>query len=284
MNQTRQEGFTQVQSAFAFIKSQVENHNKRQLARLKRRKAILKRFASTVATVAIVTAVQLPHLQAQEATIAEAQLVPPTTPFESTIQLDKESYSLLVVKNNAPQIAVGKSLAQEQAEERARQLAAAQAQARAQSQEQSARQPASTVHIAQKNVGRIYADNVEEAHRLAKEAAAKAGIPDQWKTLVALWVAESGKTLKGCINGGGTAHEPAVGPLQFLPSTYRKYATDGNGDGVADICNAEDALVAAGKLLKSNGVEQDADKAIFAYNHSRDYVAKINRVANSINN
>lgn len=68
----------------------------------------------------------------------------------------------------------------------------------------------------------------------------------------------------------------AVGPMQFLPSTWRMLGRDGNGDGVASPDNFFDAAVSAaaylclagGDLSQPGGLRQ----AVFAYNHSLAYV------------
>lgn len=74
------------------------------------------------------------------------------------------------------------------------------------------------------------------------------------------------------------AWERAVGPMQFLPSTWLAEAQDGNGDGVADPQNFYDAALTAGTYLCSNGDLATASglrDAIYSYNHSASYVALV---------
>jgi hypothetical protein len=77
-------------------------------------------------------------------------------------------------------------------------------------------------------------------------------------------------------HGRGPEISPAgaEGPMQFLPSTWAQYGVDGDGDGVASIWDAADAVPAAADLLCANGGGTPAglDGAIFAYNHSDPYV------------
>jgi len=92
-------------------------------------------------------------------------------------------------------------------------------------------------------------------------------------------------TLPGVASG--TNHAGAAGPMQFLLSTwggqakiktgsaFTGYATDGDGDGWADIYNAADAIHAAVKYLCASGAPADLRKALWAYNHSDAYVNSV---------
>jgi membrane-bound lytic murein transglycosylase B len=75
---------------------------------------------------------------------------------------------------------------------------------------------------------------------------------------------------------GGFAH--AEGPMQFIPSTWAKWAQDGNGDGVKDIDNIYDATLGAAMYLCATTTQLETDlglaAAYFSYNHSTDYVAE----------
>ncbi|MFD3729917.1 lytic murein transglycosylase [Streptomyces sp. NPDC058632] len=75
---------------------------------------------------------------------------------------------------------------------------------------------------------------------------------------------------------GDTVYDRAVGPMQFLPSTWARWGVDGNGDGRADPNNIFDAALAAGHYLCAGGRNlaraADLDRAILSYNHSRAYL------------
>src|SRR6266536_1587602 len=79
---------------------------------------------------------------------------------------------------------------------------------------------------------------------------------------------------------GDAAWDRAVGPMQFIPSTWRTLGRDGNGDGVANPNNLFDSAVsAAGYLCLSSGGslsdQGNLRRAVYAYNHSWDYVAAV---------
>ncbi|MDA3626712.1 lytic transglycosylase domain-containing protein, partial [Saccharopolyspora sp. WRP15-2] len=84
-------------------------------------------------------------------------------------------------------------------------------------------------------------------------------------------------------DGGALDGDPvwdrAVGPMQFIPSTWRKFAVDGNRDGVASPHNVHDAAAAAGQYLCSSGGDlrnpRDLATAVFRYNHSESYVRTV---------
>ncbi|WP_369228447.1 NlpC/P60 family protein (plasmid) [Streptomyces sp. R39] len=78
----------------------------------------------------------------------------------------------------------------------------------------------------------------------------------------------------------GTANgERAVGPFQFLPSTWERVGEDGNGDHVADPHNADDAALGAAIYTCGSGRDlaqrDQLTAALLAYNQSRTYVANV---------
>jgi membrane-bound lytic murein transglycosylase B len=73
---------------------------------------------------------------------------------------------------------------------------------------------------------------------------------------------------------GDTEYDHAVGPMQFIPSTWKKWQADGNGDGVADANNMYDAAEGAAHYLCATGpmvTDDDLLRGYFSYNHSEDY-------------
>lgn len=75
---------------------------------------------------------------------------------------------------------------------------------------------------------------------------------------------------------GDPATDRAVGPMQFIPSTWVRWARDGNADGEIDPQNMYDATVAAAEYLCNSGPGLDTDEGIrraaFSYNRSGEYV------------
>ena len=72
-----------------------------------------------------------------------------------------------------------------------------------------------------------------------------------------------------------TIWDRAVGPFQFIPTSWTIYGRDGNGDGRRDPHNIFDAVPAAVAHLCPHGSVTDVEAAIFAYNRSADYVALV---------
>ncbi|GHE40522.1 lytic transglycosylase [Streptomyces longispororuber] len=75
---------------------------------------------------------------------------------------------------------------------------------------------------------------------------------------------------------GDTTHDRAVGPMQFIPSTWATSGQDGNGDGEKDPNNIYDAALAAAHYLCGSGrdlsVTGDLHAAILSYNRSTEYL------------
>lgn len=78
---------------------------------------------------------------------------------------------------------------------------------------------------------------------------------------------------------GDRVWDRAVGPMQFIPSTWARYAVDGNGDGLADPHNIYDATLAAAHYLCAGGEDLREPaalaRALFRYNRSESYVRTV---------
>lgn len=74
---------------------------------------------------------------------------------------------------------------------------------------------------------------------------------------------------------GDTVYDRAVGPMQFLPTTWKLFGADGNGDGVRDPHQLDDAARAAAAYLCEGGRDMaDGDgwwDGVLAYNRSLSY-------------
>ena len=92
----------------------------------------------------------------------------------------------------------------------------------------------------------------------------------RWEVLAAINEIESdyGRNLN--VSSAG-----AVGWMQFLPSSWKRFGVDANKDGRTDPYNPVDAIFAAARYLKAAGYEQDVRRAIFAYNHADWYVDSV---------
>ena len=64
----------------------------------------------------------------------------------------------------------------------------------------------------------------------------------------------------------------AVGPGQFIPSSWALFGRDGNGDSIKDPHNVYDVVPAMVAHLCPAGTVIDIEAAVFGYNHSSDYV------------
>jgi peptidoglycan DL-endopeptidase CwlO len=97
---------------------------------------------------------------------------------------------------------------------------------------------------------------------LFQQAGREYGI--SWAVLAAIGKVESDDGLND-----GPSSAGALGPMQFMPATWAEYGQGGNIEAPAD------AIPAAARLLIANGAQSDLPAAIFAYNHSDDYVTEV---------
>ncbi len=91
-----------------------------------------------------------------------------------------------------------------------------------------------------------------------------------WQVLAAINEIESdyGRNLN--VSSAG-----ALGWMQFMPSTWKKYGVDANGDGKRDPYNPVDAIFAAARYLKAAGGDTYIRQSIYAYNHAGWYVNSV---------
>ena len=79
--------------------------------------------------------------------------------------------------------------------------------------------------------------------------------------------------------GGRATYARAMGPMQFLPGTWSRYASDGDGDGRADPQNLFDATLSAARYLCSGGLnlrnQAQVLTAILRYNNSMPYAQNV---------
>jgi membrane-bound lytic murein transglycosylase B len=82
---------------------------------------------------------------------------------------------------------------------------------------------------------------------------------------------------------GDTMWDRAVGPLQFIPTTWAQWGADGDGDGTADPHDIDDAALSAARYLCDAGGDLSDSygwsRAVLTYNRSGSYARKVARTA-----
>jgi hypothetical protein len=110
--------------------------------------------------------------------------------------------------------------------------------------------------------------------QLFQDSAAKFCPGLSWTVLAAIGQIESG-------DGANVGPSPAgaLGPMQFEPSTWAVWGTDGFGQtGPPDIMNPYDAVPSAARMLCADGAAAGGSalrSAIFDYNHAAWYVNEV---------
>lgn len=91
-------------------------------------------------------------------------------------------------------------------------------------------------------------------------------------------------TDRGALDGD-RIYDRAVGPMQFLPSTWKHYGSDGNRDGASDPQQIDDAALAAGRYLCVGGRDLSTSDGwwtgVLSYNRSTAYGRQVLQWANT---
>lgn len=148
--------------------------------------------------------------------------------------------------------------------------------------------------------GAAYGAYQQAADRMALEAP---GCGIEWNLVAAVGRIESGHADGGNVDAAGLTLTPiegplldgtlpgnavirsgagfarALGPMQFLPTTWALFGGDASGDGRADVNNLRDAAYGAARYLCSSAsglaAEPGQRVAVFAYNASNAYVDNV---------
>ncbi len=85
---------------------------------------------------------------------------------------------------------------------------------------------------------------------------------------------------------GDTGFDRAVGPMQFIPTTWDRFGADADDDGIANPHDIDDAALAAGSYLCAGGRDltdgDDWTAALFSYNRSAPYGQRVFDIATEL--
>ncbi|MGA8851191.1 MAG: lytic murein transglycosylase [Aeromicrobium sp.] len=131
--------------------------------------------------------------------------------------------------------------------------------------------------------------SVESAHgTLGGAGLSAAGVPDEPIIGPALDGTNGTRAIPATAASadlhGDDEWDHAVGPFQFLTSSWERYGGDADGDGMKNPNDIDDAALGASRHLCLPGGNVAADNwvpAVYGYNNSMAYVDKVRDIANA---
>ncbi len=120
---------------------------------------------------------------------------------------------------------------------------------------------------------------------LKRKIYRRAAKKSNWAVEQLLYLDSSRAKLPQPVNDMKGSWAGAFGLCQFIPSSYYRWAVDGNRDGTIDLFNLDDAVMSIGNYLKANGWSDNNDDkraALHHYNNSNDYVNAVLKLASKI--
>jgi len=124
-----------------------------------------------------------------------------------------------------------------------------------------------------------------EYNKLKKKILSRAKKKSQWAIEQLVAMSKINEKLPVPVTEIKGSWAGAFGWSQFLPSSYESWAVDGNGDGIVDLFDKEDAIFSVANYLKKHGwgkSKKAQRKAVYGYNHSNDYVDAVLKLAGKI--
>lgn len=125
----------------------------------------------------------------------------------------------------------------------------------------------------------------DERYQLEQKIIKRAGTKSNWAINELLALEKMSKISPVPVNDLTGSWAGAFGIPQFLPSSYIKWAVDGNGDGIVNLFTFEDAIYSVANYLRENGWGQSRESqraSVFLYNNSTDYVDAVFKLASRL--
>lgn len=251
--------FSSFKLGFPTIKNKIVSWAQKQL--------IARRLASIAMLTVLIPVTVVPAMPKAQVPVDEVH-----------VKLDTNTASLLVVDRKMSEIKPGEAKIEREIREKNEAEARARAEAEAKAKAEAEAKTRAVLTASRNTVTRekrVYADPSDFGEIYVNAGNAYGVDPTILRAIHQVETGGSGST--GLTNRSGSG---AQGPMQFMPSTWRRHGVDGDSDGVADINNVTDAIFSAAKYLKDCGYP-NVKQALRGYNPSSSYYNRVLSLARS---